>query len=475
MQKLPMILLLLATSATFGQSRRVNPALSKPSVETPSVLGDVRSVKEMFDEANAYNKTKFTEFEKKKLPVSDALIAQTQRERKQLAAKYAAIVQSRTNLTSEETYYLGMLHWVADNLDGTRETFIKYLSGDGLPAEKGQDARAIVQVIFARQRKFDDAEKMLGEYLKGSPVRLSQRGQMERELARSLAAQNNLTAAAPHGEQAYAAYKSIAADPTTRAKILDELIDSGLFLFDTYRTLGRRREADATLDDLRKTAVFLQSDSLFYYAVDSQIKYQIGTGRKSDALANYAASVDQAGKDFTEKTVQTELLRRLKKREKQYKVMSETAPELVNIDQFFPGERTTLADLRGKVVLLDFWATWCIPCLEAFPAMAEWRQDFGNEGFVILGVTRYYGNAEGFAVDTANEIEYLKRFRQAHALAYDFLVAKDESNHRLYGASSIPTAVLIDRKGIVRYVESGTGPNRLIELRDVIAKLIAEK
>ena len=145
------------------------------------------------------------------------------------------------------------------------------------------------------------------------------------------------------------------------------------------------------------------------------------------------------------------------------------------IDQFFPGEKRTLADLRGKVVMLDFWATWCVPCLGAFPTMLEWKQDFGPEGFAILGITRYYGTAEGFSVDNANEVDFVKRFARDHGLSYDFLVAKDETNHRTYGAATIPTAVLIDRKGVVRYVESGTGPYRLDEMREMIARLLAEK
>jgi hypothetical protein len=119
------VLLLLAI-ASHAQSRRVSPNAARPTAEVPAAAAQAdRPVKEMFDEANAYNKVKFAEFERKKLPVSDALIAQTQRERKQLAAKYAAIVQGRTNLAGEDIYYLGMLHWVADNLDATRETFVK--------------------------------------------------------------------------------------------------------------------------------------------------------------------------------------------------------------------------------------------------------------------------------------------------------------------------------------------------------------
>jgi thiol-disulfide isomerase/thioredoxin len=429
----------------------------------------------MFDEANAYNKTKFAEFEQKKIPVSDGLIQQTQRERKQLAAKYAAMVGRRTDLTTDDTYYLGMLNWIADNPDTTRDTFSNYLTKDALPPEKAQDARAIVAMIYARQKKYADADNMLADYLKGSPVRLSQQAQIEREIAQGLAAQNNYADAVVHAEGAYSSYKKISADPASRDKVTNDLIESGLFLFKTYRELGKRQQADATLDDMRKLGAELQLSSLWYYSVDSQIKYQIETARKPLALENYAAAVNEAGKLFTNKNAQSDIIDKLKKRAPQYKLLGEPAPELAEIDQFLAEKKQTLADLRGKVVLLDFWATWCGPCIEAFPAMLEWKQDFGPQGFVILGVTRYYGVAAGMPADREAEVGSVKNFAAAHSLSYDLLVGRDETNHRAYGASAIPTTAVIDRKGVVRYLETGTSPYRLDEIREVIAKLVAEK
>jgi thiol-disulfide isomerase/thioredoxin len=131
--------------------------------------------------------------------------------------------------------------------------------------------------------------------------------------------------------------------------------------------------------------------------------------------------------------------------------------------------------MRGKVIFLDFWATWCAPCLEAFPSIKEWQQDFGRDGLIVLGITRYYGTAEGFPVDNPNEIEYFKRFKKTYGLPYDFVVTKDQTTQRDFGATSLPTAVLIDRNGIVRFVESGTSPTRLEEIRENIVKLLAEK
>jgi hypothetical protein len=78
-------------------------------------------------------------------------------------------------------------------------------------------------------------------------------------------------------------------------------------------------------------------------------------------------------------------------------------------------------------------------------------------------------------VDETGEAAFLDRFRTKHKLPYDFVISKDLSNQLLYGATALPTAVLIDRKGVVRYIEPGTSSSRLIELREMILKLLAEK
>ncbi len=429
----------------------------------------------MFDEANVYAKNKFAEFEKQRLPFNDSLFNRTVLEQRQLAAKYAAVVSTRSNLAGEDFYYLGMLNWLAENSENAADSFQQFLAIENKSAEKVQTARSIIIVVAAREKNFTEAEKLLKEYLTSDPIKMSERAKMESSLAENYQKEKNLNLAAKHAEEAYKAAKVLFKDNSSRARGLSELLTAGVKLFEIYSEDGKQSEADKALEDLRKTAAFLEASDVYYYAVDRQIKYQIETKRKPLALQTYRNTLAQINKDFPVKLLQEDVARRLKKREMQYKLLGETAPELVDIDKWFSGSPQTLADMRGKVILLDFWATWCGPCLAAFPALKEWHQTFKSDGLEILGVTRYYGQAEGLQIDNDAELEFLQRFKKSQRLPYDFLVGKGQANQINYVATSLPTTVLIDRKGIIRYLETGTSRSREGEVREMIVKLLAEK
>lgn len=475
MRKLFLSLIFLALSiSVFAQSRRVNPNNPPPTSAAVNAIDEV-TVKQMFDEANVYAKNKFAEFEKQKLPFSDSLLKRTVLEQKQLAAKYAALVSTRSNLAGEDFYYLGMLNWLAENTENAAESFQKFLALENPAADKAQTARSIVVVVAARDRDFAEAEKLLKNYLTNSPIKMSERAKMESELAENYRAEMDLALAAKHAEEAFRATKAIFKDNTSRARGLSELLTAGIAVFEIYSDDGKQTEADNALEDLRKTAALVEASDVYYYAVDRQIKYQIETKRKPLALQTLNTALAQTNKDFNVKLLQEDVIRRLKKREKQYKLLGETAPELTDIDKWFGGNAQTLADMRGKVILLDFWATWCGPCLDAFPALTEWHQTYKNDGLEILGVTRYYGQAEGLSVDNAAEFDFLQRFKKSQRLPYDIVIAKGQANQIMYQATSLPTTVLIDRKGIIRYLETGTSRSREDEVREMIVKLLAER
>ena len=104
------------------------------------------------------------------------------------------------------------------------------------------------------------------------------------------------------------------------------------------------------------------------------------------------------------------------------------------------GRLVTLSDLRGKVVLLNFWATWCGPCRVEMPAMEQLYQMFQRKDFEILAVST---DAQGVAIT--------RPFQQEHHLTFPILHDADYRVGLTYGARSLPMTFLVDRQGVVRH------------------------
>jgi thiol-disulfide isomerase/thioredoxin len=188
--------------------------------------------------------------------------------------------------------------------------------------------------------------------------------------------------------------------------------------------------------------------------------------------------VDQAITQVKESKIdplaQNSVLLMLRRKQAQLQVQGEQAPEL-KVAKWIGRQPLTLADLRGQVVLLDFWATWCAPCIAAIPQMKELHEKFKDKGVVVLGVTKYYGYAEGHPMNPVQESAFLETFKKDKALPYPFAVADDDVNAIKYAVSAIPTTVIIDRKGIVRFIGTGYAAGADKRVTDLLEKLTEEK
>ena len=142
--------------------------------------------------------------------------------------------------------------------------------------------------------------------------------------------------------------------------------------------------------------------------------------------------------------------------------VGDTAPaiELPNLPA--DGANTSLASLHGKVVYLDFWASWCVPCRVSLPMMNTLRNELKDRGFEVLAI-----NVDAFEEDA---LEFLKEL----PVDYPVLSDVDSTSTSTYGVLGMPTAFLIDRNGVITAIHQGFRQGDAEKIRDEVEKMLDE-
>ncbi len=125
------------------------------------------------------------------------------------------------------------------------------------------------------------------------------------------------------------------------------------------------------------------------------------------------------------------------------------------------GQQISLADYRGKVVLVDFWASWCLPCLESLPAYDRMRQEIGAKDFEIIAI-----NVDEY---TEDGLEFLAK----HPVNYPVLADPEGDIGIPWGVRSLPRAFLLDREGRIVARHKRYKPGDEIKLKQDITELLA--
>lgn len=107
--------------------------------------------------------------------------------------------------------------------------------------------------------------------------------------------------------------------------------------------------------------------------------------------------------------------------------------------QTITGEEVSLSDYRGKIVFINFWATWCGPCRTEIPAFVELQDEYGTDNLVILGISVDQGDRS-----------VVTKFAKEYNINYEILYANGEVVGKYGGIRSIPTTFIVDRDGFIR-------------------------
>ncbi|HEY1725847.1 MAG TPA: TlpA disulfide reductase family protein [Steroidobacteraceae bacterium] len=126
------------------------------------------------------------------------------------------------------------------------------------------------------------------------------------------------------------------------------------------------------------------------------------------------------------------------------------------------GDTISLADLKGQVVLINFWASWCGPCRQEMPILDQLYKKYKTAGFTLLGV-----NVEPKSADALS-------FLKATPVSFPILFDTQSKVSTLYEVTGMPSTVIIDRRGNVRYIHHGYKPGDEGEYLDQIRTLMRE-
>ncbi len=128
------------------------------------------------------------------------------------------------------------------------------------------------------------------------------------------------------------------------------------------------------------------------------------------------------------------------------------------------GATKSLSDYRGKVVLLNIWATWCPPCREEMPSIEALHRDLEGEGLAVVAVS----------VDDPNATAMIREFAKEYDLTFDILHDQTQLFRDLYRYFALPETYVIDRKGVIRRKELSSHDWNAPEQRLFIERLLRE-
>ncbi|MBD0370610.1 MAG: TlpA family protein disulfide reductase [Pyrinomonadaceae bacterium] len=245
--------------------------------------------------------------------------------------------------------------------------------------------------------------------------------------------------------------------PVGQPMLMPEALERANDFLDEGNVEAAIRELEAGLEDARHTPGAMDSQARTALATMlSDIYQEAGEFQKARRmlgeelafLEGQFEQVKQSGNPFEKRKFFTDLTV-LRDNHTRVSLIGEPAPEIL-VKHWINSDPLSLESLRGRLLLLEFWATWCRSCVEVFPKVKRFHQQHAERGLSVLALTRHYYTSPGPVESAEKELELIHAYVREHSLEFPVGVSEDATTQMAYGAVGLPTVALIDRRGVVR-------------------------
>lgn len=247
-------------------------------------------------------------------------------------------------------------------------------------------------------------------------------------------------------DEAYTIFKDIESQVTDQ----DDLFDAYYFIGAGHSDIQVKKECgEKFLGAKEIPEKHVRNKVMVYLTLVMVAKLEGNLDKAKELLNEGIAAVDEKQKPILEKMLaQFDYFGK--------KAFPFTASVWVN------SEPLELSKLEGQVVILSFWAPWCPSCRALTPDIIAMYNEFKDQGFTVIGITRLYGRYRDDEVDKGNvtkdeEIELIKKYVERKNMLYPIAIVEDTTVYDDYKIPGLPTLIFIDKKGIVNFTKIDSG------------------